>query len=67
MDLGLQYKIYQPGSISLSVKEIKYDYDSTGPLKLVYASPSFTDGKIGSMTGVFVYEINKNYMPIITP
>jgi dolichyl-diphosphooligosaccharide--protein glycosyltransferase len=67
IDLGTQYPIYQPGSISLSVKEIKYDYDSTGPLKLVYASPSFTDGKIGSMTGVFVYEINKNYMPIITP
>jgi len=67
IDLGTQYKIHQPGSISLSVKEIKYDYDSTGPLKLVYASPSFTDGKIGSMTGVFVYEINKNYMPIITP
>ena len=55
---------YQPGSIPLSVKEIKYNDSETDPLWLVYASPSFYDEKPGPMSGVFVYQINKNYIPI---
>jgi len=31
---------------------------------LVYASPSFTEEKVGPMLGVFIYEINKNYVSI---
>ena len=41
--------------------DIKYPEDGSGPLKLVYASPSFIEQKPGVMIGVFVYEINKNY------
>ena len=55
---------YQPGFIPLSVKEIKYDNSETDPLWLVYASPSFYDQNPGPVSGVFVYEINKNYVPI---
>ena len=47
----------------ISTKEIKYVSDND-PLKLVYASPSFYDEKPGPMTGVFVYEVNKNYILI---
>jgi dolichyl-diphosphooligosaccharide--protein glycosyltransferase len=65
--LQKETNVFQPGFIPLSAKEIKYDYDGNGPLKLVYASPSFTDDTIRSMTGVFVYEVNKNYIPINNP
>jgi len=43
------------------VKEIKYPSDGNGPLRLVYASPSFTEEKVGPMIGVFIYEVNKEY------
>lgn len=42
-------------------KDIKFPSDGNGPLRLVYASSSFTEEKIGSMIGVFVYEVNKDY------
>ena len=54
--------VYKEGMLEISTKEIKLNSDSH-PLKLVYASSSFTEQKIGSMNGVFVYEINKNYTP----
>jgi len=54
--------IYKPGFIELVHKNIKYDSDND-PLKLVYASPSFMNEKVGHMTIVLVYEINKNYIP----
>ena len=44
-------------------KDIKFSSDGDGPLKLVYASSSFTEEKIGPMLGVFVYEVNKDYKP----
>ena len=64
-NLALQKEtsIFQPGFIPFSTKEIKYVSDND-PLKLVYASPSFYDEKPGPMTGVFVYEVNKNYILI---
>jgi dolichyl-diphosphooligosaccharide---protein glycosyltransferase len=62
--LQLDSQTYEPGFIPLSVKEIKYNDSKTDPLWLVYASPSFYDEKPGSVTGVFVYQINKNYIPI---
>ena len=61
--LQKETSIFQPGFIPLSTKEIKYDSDND-PLKLVFASSSFYDEKTGPMTGVFVYEINKNYISI---
>ena len=52
---------YLPGFLDLSVKKIEYDIDSDGPVKLVYASPSFYDDSIKLKNCIFIYEINKNY------
>ena len=53
---------YRDGYVQMVGKNIKF-YADEHPLKLVYASPSFVDEQQGVMTGVFVYEINKNYVP----
>jgi len=58
-----QSATFQPGFTPIFTKEIKYDVDGSGPLKLVYASPSFNEEKVGPMIGVFVYEVNENYIP----
>ena len=52
---------YLPGFLDLTVKKIEYDIDSNGPMKLVYASPSFYDESIKLKNCIFIYEINKNY------
>ena len=54
--------IYKPGFVEIVSKNIKYDSDDS-PLKLVYASPSFMNEKIGPIQIVLVYEVNKNYIP----
>ena len=54
--------IYKNGFIEITSKKIKYDSEND-PVKLVYASPSFTDDADGSMIFVLVYEVNKNYNP----
>ena len=56
-----EFPIYLPGFEPVYVKEIKYPSDGNGPLRLVYASPSFTEEKVGPMIGVFIYEVNKEY------
>jgi dolichyl-diphosphooligosaccharide--protein glycosyltransferase len=56
---------FKPGSSEISIKDIKYHSDND-PLKLVYASSSFINENNLPVTGVFVYEINKNYVPIIS-
>ncbi|HJJ22636.1 MAG TPA: hypothetical protein OQH54_02840 [Nitrosopumilus sp.] len=56
-----EFPTYQPGLDPVYVKEIKYPSDGNGPLRLVYASPSFTEEKFGPMIGVFIYEVNKEY------
>ena len=53
---------YIYGYSEMSTKNIKY-FSDEHPLKLVYSSSSFVDEQQGLMTGVFVYEINKNYVP----
>jgi len=53
--------IYKEGMLEITTREIKLNSDSH-PFKLVYASSSFTEQKIGGMNTVFVYEINKNYI-----
>ena len=63
-ELQKESQTYQPGFLPLSMKDIKYSDSKNDPLWLVYASPSFYDEKPGSMTGVFVYEINQNYVPM---
>ncbi len=59
---NIQSATFQPGFIPIYVKDVKYPSDSNGPLRLVYASSSFVEEKAGPMIGVFVYEINKNYI-----
>ena len=56
-----QYPFYQPGLEPVYVKNIKYPNNGEGPLRLVYASPSFAEEKIGPMLGIFIYEVNKEY------
>jgi len=58
-----QSEKYVPGYIAIYEKDIKFSIDDNGPLKLVYASSSFTEEKPGPMIGVFVYEVNKDYKP----
>ena len=53
---------YNPGFTGVYIDDIKYPADGDGPLKLVYASSSFTEQKIGPLIGVFVYEVNHNYV-----
>ncbi|MCV0399554.1 MAG: hypothetical protein K5785_06100 [Nitrosarchaeum sp.] len=58
-----QSETFQPGFTPIFTKEIKYDTDGSGPLKLVYSSSSFNEEKVGPMIGVFVYEVNIDYAP----
>ena len=61
---NLQVRDYLPGLTPVYVKEIKYPKDDLdGPFRLVYASSGFTEEKAGPMLGVFVYEINHDYLP----
>jgi len=62
-DLNHQSETYVPGMIGIYEKDIKYTSDGNEPLRLVYASSSFTEEKIGPMLGVFIYEVNKDYKP----
>ena len=54
--------IYVPGFTGIYADDIKYSENNNDPLKLVYVSPSFTEQKPGAMIGIFVYEVNKNYI-----
>ena len=58
-----QSPTYLPGMIAIYEKEVKFPSDGDGPLKLAYASPSFYDNSTGPKLGVFIYEINKDYVP----
>ncbi|MDF2425421.1 MAG: hypothetical protein OPY08_03200, partial [Nitrosopumilus sp.] len=59
-----QSATYVPGYIGIYGKDIKFTSDGDGPLRLVYASSSFTEEKIGPVIGVFIYEVNKDYKPL---
>jgi len=63
-DISQQSSTFVPGMIGIYEKNISYPSDGDGPLKLVYASSSFTEEKVGPMIGVFIYEVNKDYKPI---
>lgn len=63
-DLNQQSQTYVPGYIGIYTKDIKFLSNSDGPLRLVYASSSFTEEKVGPNIGVFIYEINKDYKPL---
>ena len=60
-----QSPIYQPGFTPIYVKNIKFPIDDDGPFRLVYTSPSFDNvEKGGQSIGIFIYEINKDYVPL---
>jgi dolichyl-diphosphooligosaccharide--protein glycosyltransferase len=59
---NMQSEVYIPGFTPIYVKDIKYQSDGNGPLRLVYSSPGYENEKTGPMIGVFVYEINKDYL-----
>ena len=59
-----QSATYVPGMLAIYEKDIKFTSDGDGPVRLVYASPSFIEEKVGPMIGVFIYEVNKDYKPI---
>jgi dolichyl-diphosphooligosaccharide---protein glycosyltransferase len=59
-----QSKIFQNGFIPISILEINYADEGNYPLKLVHASPSFTNENIDRFNAILVYEVNKNYFPI---
>jgi len=58
-----QSETYQPGFTAIYAKDIKYPANSNGPFRLAYSSSSFDREKIGPITAVLIYEVNKNYTP----
>ncbi len=58
----LQSETYRPGFTPIYVKDIKYPANGEGPFLFVHGSPSFVN-EDNVLLGVFVYEINDNYIP----
>src|SRR5919197_2621583 len=57
---------YSPGTIAIYSKHIKYPEsggNTSQPLNLVYASPSFNSNDPGIVFGVLIYKVNQNYVP----
>lgn len=54
---------YQPGTVELVTKRVKYPADgpADAPFHLVYSSPSFS--KNGIVTGILIYKVNHDYVP----
>ncbi len=62
LQTNLQSETYRLGYTGIYAKDIKYPSDGDGPLKLAYSSRSFDREQPGPITGVFIYEINKDYV-----
>ncbi|MCZ6583978.1 MAG: peptidylprolyl isomerase, partial [Thaumarchaeota archaeon] len=60
---NLQSETYQPGFTPIYEKDVKYPSDGDGPLRLVHSSSSFDRKTSGPISGVFIYEVNKDYVP----
>ncbi len=61
-DTSKQSPTWEPGLSPVYVKDIKYPTDGEGPFRFVHGSPSFVnDGRV--LLGVFIYEINDDYIP----
>jgi dolichyl-diphosphooligosaccharide--protein glycosyltransferase len=59
-----QSATFQPGFTPIYAKDIKFPIGGDGPLQLVYSSSSFDVSKGEPMVGVFIYKINKDYVPL---
>ena len=59
---GMLSPTYQPGTTPFYVKDIKYPKgNSSEPLTLAYASPSFESDNPGLFFGVLIYKVNHNF------
>ena len=58
-----QSETFKPGFTGVYTKDVKYPQNGNGPLRLAYASPSFERQNPGPISGVLIYEINKDYTP----
>lgn len=58
---------YIPGFIAIYEKINKFPIDGDGPLRLVYESDSLKRTTPGAITGIIIYEINKDYKPLLEP
>jgi len=48
-------------------KTVKFPTDGDGPLRLVYESDSLKRTTPGEITAILIYEINKDYKPLLEP
>ncbi len=48
---------FSPGSVAIYAEDIKYPLGGSGPLELVYSSPSFNDKSSSLVYGIFIYKI----------
>ena len=62
-DLTQQFPTFVHGSLVIYGKNIKFPPVGDGPLRLAYVSPSYLNENPGPMIGVFIYEVNKEYIP----
>jgi len=56
---------YIPGFIAIYEKINKFPIEGDGPLRLVYESDSLKRNTPGAITGIIIYEINKDYTPTL--
>jgi len=56
--------IYNTGYTAIYSKTIKYPANGTGPLRLVYSSPSLDRKDSGVFSGVLIYQVNPDYKPL---
>ena len=61
-ETGEQAPDWQPNTLALLEKNVKLPADGDGPLRLAYSSPSFA-AESGPIVGVFIYEVNQDYVP----
>ena len=54
---------YTTGYTGIYSKTIKYPANGTGPLRLVYSSPSLDRKDSGVFSGVLIYQVNPDYKP----
>ena len=58
-----QSQTYVSGFTPIYINDIKFPKDGDGPLKLVYQSSGFLRKDSGPISGVLIYEVNKDYKP----
>ena len=58
----VQSQTFRLGLTPVYNKDIKYPTDGNGPFRYVHGSPSFVNSD-RILLGVFVYEVNDNYIP----